>query len=83
MAWSCSGAHNPAIELAPQSAIQRTWYTRNTSVSFKDILSNLRQAIWQEKVAVTKELMHTRAKILCGPISALNMGTGMCKAELS
>jgi len=36
--------------LAPQSAIQRPWYTRKKSVSFEDILRNLRQATWQEKI---------------------------------
>ena len=35
---------------APQSAIERPWYQRKTSVSFEDILRNLRQATWQEKI---------------------------------
>jgi hypothetical protein len=36
--------------VAPQSAIERLWYQRKTSVSFEDILRNLRQATWQEKI---------------------------------
>jgi hypothetical protein len=44
--WHAQTGHR----LAPQSAIQRPWYTRKTSVSFEDILRNLRQATWQEKI---------------------------------
>lgn len=50
--------------LAPQSAIERLWYQRKTSVSFEDILRNLRQATWQEKIFDDPGLdVHTR-KIL-------------------
>jgi hypothetical protein len=38
---------NPSM---PLSAIARPWYKRKTSVSFEDILRNLRQATWQEKI---------------------------------
>ncbi|HEY6849921.1 MAG TPA: hypothetical protein VI320_27420 [Terracidiphilus sp.] len=44
--WHAQSGHR----LAPQSAIERPWYTRKTSVSFEDILRNLRQATWQEKI---------------------------------
>jgi hypothetical protein len=36
--------------LAPQSALQRLWYSTKTSVSFEDILRTLRQATWQERI---------------------------------
>ncbi len=50
--------------VAPQSAIARLWYQRKTSVSFEDILRNLRQATWQEKIFDDPGLdAHTR-KIL-------------------
>jgi len=44
--WHAQSGHL----LAPQSAVQRPWYTRKTSVSFEDILRNLRQATWQERI---------------------------------
>jgi hypothetical protein len=44
--WHAQSGHRSA----PQSAIERPWYTRKTSVSFEDILRNLRQATWQEKI---------------------------------
>ena len=48
----------------PQSALARPWYKRKTSVSFEDILRNLRQATWQEKIFGDPGLdAHTR-KIL-------------------
>ncbi|MFN0101988.1 MAG: transposase, partial [Bryobacteraceae bacterium] len=50
--------------LAPQSALERPWYKRKTSVSFEDILRTLRQATWQEKIFDDPRLdAHTR-KIL-------------------
>ena len=58
--WHAQSGHR----LAPQSAIERPWYTRKTSVSFEDILRNLRQATWQEKIFGDPRLnAHTR-KIL-------------------
>lgn len=47
--WHAKSGHL----LAPQSAIERLWYKRMTSVSFEDILRNLRQATRQEKIAAT------------------------------
>jgi hypothetical protein len=44
--WHATSGHL----FAPQSAIGRPWYKRKTSVSFEDILRNLRQATWQEKI---------------------------------
>ena len=44
--WHATSGHL----FAPQSAIERLWYKRKTSVSFEDILRNLRQATWQEKI---------------------------------
>jgi hypothetical protein len=50
--------------IVSKSAIERPWYTRKTSVSFEDILRNLRQAKWQEKIFGDPALdAHTR-KIL-------------------
>ena len=47
-----------------KSAIERPWYNRKTTVSFEDILRNLRQATWQEKIFSDPRLdAHTR-KIL-------------------
>jgi hypothetical protein len=58
--WHAQSGHH----LAPQSAILRPWYTRRRSVSFEDILSNLRQASRQEKIFGDPGLdAHTR-KIL-------------------
>jgi hypothetical protein len=52
------------ILFAPKSAIERPWYNRKTTVSFEDILRNLRQATWQEKIFSDPGLdAHTR-KIL-------------------
>jgi hypothetical protein len=44
--WHAQSGHS----FATQSVIQRPWYTRKTSVSFEDILRNLRHATWQEKI---------------------------------
>lgn len=44
--WHAKSGHL----FATQSAIERLWYKRKTSVSFEDILRNLRQATWQEKI---------------------------------
>jgi DDE superfamily endonuclease len=58
--WHAQSGHR----FAPQSALERPWYTRKTSVSFEDILRNLRQATWQEKIFADPGLdAHTR-KIL-------------------
>ena len=47
--------------LAPQSALERLWYKRKTSVSFEDILRTLRHATWQEKIFGDPRLdAHTR-----------------------
>jgi hypothetical protein len=47
-----------------KSAIERPWYNRKATVSFEDILRNLRQATWQEKIFSDPRLdAHTR-KIL-------------------
>jgi hypothetical protein len=59
--WHAQSGHR----LAPQSAIERPWYTRKTSVSFEDVLRNLRQATWQERIfgdpgldAHTRKILH-------------------------
>jgi hypothetical protein len=58
--WHATSGHL----FAPQSTIERLWYQRKTSVSFEDILRNLRQATWQEKIFGDPSLdAHTR-KIL-------------------
>ncbi len=58
--WHATSGHL----FAPQSAIERPWYKRKSSVSFEDILRNLRQATWQEKIFGDPRLdAHTR-KIL-------------------
>jgi len=58
--WHATSGHL----FARQSAIERPWYKRKTSVSFEDILRNLRQATWQEKIFGDPRLdAHTR-KIL-------------------
>jgi hypothetical protein len=46
----------------PHSAIARPRYKRKTSVSFEDILRNLRQATWQEKIFGDPDWMRTRDK---------------------
>ncbi len=50
--------------VAPQSAIERPWYTRKVSVSFEDILRNLRQATWQERIFGDPSLDARARKIL-------------------
>jgi DDE superfamily endonuclease/Archaeal putative transposase ISC1217 len=58
--WHAQSGHLSA----PQSVIERLWYTRKTSVSFEDILRNLRYATWQERIFADPGLdAHTR-KIL-------------------
>ena len=58
--WHATSGHL----FAPQSAIDRPWYKRKTSVSFEDVLRNLRQATWQQKIFGDPRLdAHTR-KIL-------------------
>jgi hypothetical protein len=58
--WHATSGHL----FASQSAIERPWFKRKTSVSFEDILRNLRQATWQEKIFGDPTLdAHTR-KIL-------------------
>jgi len=58
--WHATSGHL----FAPQSVIERLWYKRKASVSFEDILRNLRQATWQEKIFGDPRLdAHTR-KIL-------------------
>ena len=55
--WHAKSGHL----FAPQSAIGRPWYKRKTAVSFEDILRNLRQATWQEKIFGDPRLdAHTR-----------------------
>ena len=44
--WYATSGHL----LANQSALERLWYQRKTSVSFEDILRTLRHATWQEKI---------------------------------
>jgi DDE superfamily endonuclease len=58
--WHATSGHL----FAPQSAIERLWYTRKTSVSFEDILRNLRQATWQEKIFDDPRLDAQTRKIL-------------------
>ncbi len=48
----------------PLSAIARPWYKRKTSVSFEDILRNVRQATWQEKIFSDPRLDAPTRKIL-------------------
>ena len=58
--WHATSGHLSA----PRSAMNRPWYKRKTSVSFEDILRNLRQATWQERIFSDPRLdAHTR-KIL-------------------
>jgi hypothetical protein len=58
--WHATSGHL----FAPHSVIERLWYKRKASVSFEDILRNLRQATWQEKIFGDPRLdTHTR-KIL-------------------
>ena len=52
----------PGNLFAPKSAIERPWYSRKTTVSFEDILRDLRQATWQEKIFSYPDSMHTRDK---------------------
>jgi hypothetical protein len=55
--WHAQSGHLSA----PQSVIERLWYQRKTSVSFEDILRNLRHATWQEKIFDDPALdAHTR-----------------------
>jgi hypothetical protein len=63
--WHATSGHF----CAPQSVIERPWYQRKTSVSFEDILRNLRQATWQEKIfgdpgldAHTREILQPLAE---------------------
>jgi hypothetical protein len=63
--WHAQSGHLSA----PQSAIERPWYNRKTSVSFEDILRNLRHATWQEKIfgdpgldAHTREILRPLAE---------------------
>jgi hypothetical protein len=58
--WHAKSGHL----FAPQSAIERLWYKRKTSVSFEDILRNLRQATWQEKILDDPRLDAHTQKIL-------------------
>jgi len=58
--WHAQSGHLSA----PQSAIERLWYKRKTSVSFEDILRNLRQATWQEKIFGDPRLDAQTRKIL-------------------
>jgi hypothetical protein len=44
--WHAQSGHL----LAPQSALPRPWYRRKNTTSFEDILRNLRQATWHEKI---------------------------------
>jgi hypothetical protein len=58
--WHAQSGHLSA----PQSTVERPWYNRKTSTSFEDILRNLRQATWQERIFGDPRLdAHTR-KIL-------------------
>ena len=58
--WHATSGHL----VASQSVIPRPWYNRKASVSFEDILRNLRHATWQEKIFGDPALdAHTR-KIL-------------------
>jgi hypothetical protein len=56
--WHAQSGHL----FATQSAIKRPWYNRKTSVSFEDILRNLRHATWQEKIFGDPGLDDTREK---------------------
>src|SRR5882724_760650 len=59
--WHATSGHL----FAPQSVIERLWYKRKASVSFEDILRNLRQATWQEKIFGDPRLdAHTRKILL-------------------
>jgi hypothetical protein len=58
--WHAQSGHL----FAPQSAIERPWYNRKTSISFEDILRNLRQATWQEKIFADPRLDAQTRKIL-------------------
>ena len=58
--WHATSGHL----FAPQSAVERLWYTRKASVSFEDILRNLRQATWQEKIFDDPRLDAQTRKIL-------------------
>ena len=58
--WHAKSGHLSA----PQSAIERLWYKRKTSVSFEDILRNLRQATRQEKIFGDPRLDAQTRKIL-------------------
>jgi hypothetical protein len=44
--WHAQSGH----QLAPQSVLDRVWYSRKTSVSFEDILRTLRHVTWQERI---------------------------------
>ena len=58
--WHATSGHL----FASQSAIERPWFKRKTSVSFEDILRNLRQATWQEKIFADPRLDAQTRKIL-------------------
>jgi hypothetical protein len=58
--WHAQSGHL----FAPQSAIERPWYNRKKSISFEDILRNLRQATWQEKIFGDPRLDAYTRKIL-------------------
>jgi DDE superfamily endonuclease len=58
--WHATSGHL----FAPQSVIERLWYKRKASVSFEDILRNLRQATWQEKIFGDPRLDPQTRKIL-------------------
>jgi SRSO17 transposase len=58
--WHATSGHLSA----PQAVIERLWYKRKTSVSFEDILRNLRQATWQEKIFGDPRLDAQTRKIL-------------------
>jgi len=49
---------------ASQSALDRIWYIRKTSVSFEDMLRTLRQATWHERFSATPDSMRIREKSL-------------------
>ncbi len=55
--WHATSGHR----VTKHSAIERPWYTRKTSVSFEDMLRNLRHATWDEKIFGDPRLdAHTR-----------------------
>jgi hypothetical protein len=56
--WHATSGHL----CAPQSALERLWYKRKTSVSFEDILRNLRQAHGKKRFSATPDSMHKREK---------------------